>query len=88
MGVTRRAGKHPGQGRRVLRSPGRNSRASAGETDRAPAQREAERPGVKREKDPASRSLAVFQLKLDYLLAVILNLSRKLDFPESLQMFR
>ena len=38
------------RGRRVLRSPGRNSRASAGETDGAPAQREPGRPGVKREK--------------------------------------
>ena len=43
---------------RVLRSLGRNSRASGG-GESAPAQKGAERPGVKREKTKASRSLAL-----------------------------
>ena len=44
---------------RVLRSLGRNSRASGGGGELAPAQKGAERPGVKREKTKASRSLAL-----------------------------
>ena len=67
------------RGCRVLRSLGRNSRASAEETDGACAKEIRETRGKKR-KDPASRSLAVFQLKLDYLLAVILNFVQKTGF--------
>ena len=68
----------------VLRSLGRNSRASGGGGELAPAQKGAERPGVKREKTEASRSLPFLQLKLDYLLPVkLIILVRKVEFPDS-----
>ena len=69
---------------RVLRSLGRNSRASGGGGELAPAQKGAERPGVKREKTEASRSLPFLQLKLDYLLPVkLILLLREVEFPDT-----